>query len=464
MRSVVAALLLGVAVLGLSPTAATAAVSTRSVEVLDLADDLSPADEQLLLDRTPEVDLPSEVTDVTYLLFPDNEDNLNDTVRHYGEDERRDLISAEGDKFAPGALIVAVGLDPRRMGVYCGDDVCDAIGFYSPGRQDGILDRMEQPLRDGNWAAGMLEGTRAAADPAAVREEGDGAPGWLGWLFGGIAAVGGVGAAAWAWVSTLRSRARRAREQFDVVQRDYGRVAQDLPAIDVRAHSLTSPLADDQLRSQWDEVKTGFLELDRTFDQLDGLTADSPDKEFRERATAIATAHEQVTRVGTAEKNIETLAGMEHGDAEVRRRELTDMHEDVLAAIADLGDADLRHRLELLDVRVLDLRGRLDEPGFMDVFADLVTDHRILVAAAQKTLYEESGTDEGTDGDRRAPALWDSAWTPAYGYGNYVPYSMVYSWHSADVQAAEAARSASSSATTGYSAGGFSGGGASRGF
>ena len=63
------------------------------------------------------------------------------------------------------------------------------------------------------------------------------------------------------------------------------------------------------------------------------------------------------------------------------------------------------------------------------------------------------GTEVSDDG-RRAPALWDAGWRP----GNYVPYAMVYSWHSADV---EAAQSAGSSATTGYSSGGFSGGGGS---
>ncbi|HKM25664.1 MAG TPA: DUF5129 domain-containing protein, partial [Corynebacterium sp.] len=160
MRSFLTALLLGLAVLGAAP-GVSASVAVRGVEVLDLADELSDADEQLLLDRTPSIDLPAEVTDVTYILFPTNDDNLNDTVRYFGEDERRDLISEAGDKFAPGALIVAVGRDPQRMGVYCGDDVCDAVGIYTPGRLDGILDRMRQPLRDGNLAAGMLEGTKA---------------------------------------------------------------------------------------------------------------------------------------------------------------------------------------------------------------------------------------------------------------------------------------------------------------
>lgn len=138
----------------------------------------------------------------------------------------------------------------------------------------------------------------------------------------------------------------------------------------------------------------------------------------------------------TAEENIELLSGMEHGDAEVRRRELTDLHEDVLAASAGIEDAGLRESLARLDTRVLDLRSRLDAPGFMDEFADLVSDHRILVEAAHKRLYEESGMKEREEDDRRAPAVWDARWRPAYGYGNYVPYVMVHSWHSADQQAA----------------------------
>lgn len=438
--------------------AASAQAATRAVEVIDPADGLSAADERLLLERTPDIELPAEVSDVTYILFPDNDDNLNDTVRAFGEEERPDLISAERDKWAPGALIVAVGLDPNRMGVYCGDDVCAAIGVYDPGRLDGILDRMETPLRNGNWAAGMLEGATAAGDPTAVRET-TSAPGWVGWAVGGAAATLGLGGAGAALALTRRSQAKKAREQFDVVQRDYGRVAQELQAIDVRAHSLTSPLADDALRRQWEEVKGGFLGLNRTFDRLEGLTLQSPDGEFRKRRKAVATAHEQVTRMKTAEENIELLARMEHGDAEVRRRELTELHEDVLAAVAGVEEPGLRERLSLLDDRVLDLRSRLDAPGFMGEFADLVSDHRVLVEAARKRLYEESGTKEVRKKDRTAPAVWDSGWRPAYGYGHYVPFMVVNTWHSADQQAAS-----SSSATTGYSSGGFSGGGGSRGF
>ena len=215
MRSLIAALVLGIGLLGLTPAASAA----ERIEVLDLADELSDADEQFLRDRTPGIDLPPEVTAVTYVLFPVNDDNLNDTVRSFGENERRDLISEAGDKWAPGALIVAVGRDPQRMGVYCGDDVCDAADIYADGRLDGILDRMRPPLRDGNLAAGMLEGTKAVADPTAVRESSD-APAWLGWAVGGGGVAFGLGLVGAAAAASRRRQVATAREQFDVVQRD----------------------------------------------------------------------------------------------------------------------------------------------------------------------------------------------------------------------------------------------------
>ncbi|WIM71727.1 DUF5129 domain-containing protein [Corynebacterium suedekumii] len=371
---------------------------------------------------------------MTYILFPDNDDNLNDTVRAFAEDERSGLITAERDKWAAGQLIVAVGLDPRRMGVYCGDDVCASVGIYDSGRLDGILDRMEGPLRDGNWAAGLLQGAIASGDPSARRDggsggsggSGDGGAGWLGWAIGGGAGALALGVGGMAVASMRRKQVADARDQFDEVQRDYGRVAQDLQAIDVRAHSLTSPLANDALRGQWEEVKTGFLGLDATFDELDGLTADADDAEFRRRRTAIATAHEQVTRMRTAEENIETLARMEHGDAEVRRRELTEMHEDALAAQVSLEDPTLKEQLGALDPGSSTCAPDRIPPTFMDEFADLISAHRVFVEAAQRHLYAESGVDESEDDDRRAPAVWESSWRPGYGYGNYIPFGIVH--------------------------------------
>ncbi|AGF73624.1 DUF5129 domain-containing protein [Corynebacterium halotolerans] len=429
------------------------------VEVIDPSEQLSGEDITLLEEQTPEVDLPAQVERVVYVVFEDNDDNLNDTVLGHAREQRPDLVNQAGDKWAPGLLIVALGLGPDRMGVYCGDDVCSATDIYGEGRLDGILDEMEEPLQQGNWAAGLLRGVQAAADPEVRREE-SGLPAVVGIALGvGAAAIGG-GVAGVAVAASRRKKARVARERFDEVQRDYGRVATELTAIDVSAHSLTSPLANDRLRAQWEEVKNGFLGLHGTMDTLEELSADSTDKEFRERAESIGEAHEKMMRLRTAEDNIGELVRMERGDAGVRRRQLTELHEDVLAATVHAGDGELESRLSALDAGLLDLRERLDAPTFMDEYAGLLGDYRVLVEEVRNRLYSESGTEMGED--HETPRLWESSWRPGYGYGNFVPFAVVNTWHDNDVATAQSA--SSPSATTGYSAGGFSGGGGSRGF
>ena len=428
------------------------------VEVIDPDDRLSPGDVDLLTEQTPTVDLPPQVEQVSYLIFGDNENNLNDTMLDFARTQRPDLVSADGDKWAPGHLLVAVGLDPSRMGVYCGDDVCAAIDLYGEGRLDGVLDEMRPPLQQENWAAGLLRGTQAAADPQVRREETT-IPGVVWAALGGGLVVLGGGVAAGVTVSMRRKKAATAREQFEELQRDYGRVGNQLTAIDVRAHSLSSPLANDRLRGDWEEVKRGFLGLHKTMDQLEGLSRDSADKEFLALAGPIGQAHEKVVRMRTAEENIEELADLEHGDVETRRRHLTELHEDVLAAELEVRDRDLGARLRAVDERVLELRGRLDDTRFMDDYADLIGDYRLIVEAVKQRMYEKSGT---TAESHEAPRVWEESWRPGYGYGNYVPFLMISSWHSSDVAAAQAA--ASSSANTSYSAGGFSGGGGSSSF
>ncbi|WP_290218081.1 DUF5129 domain-containing protein [Corynebacterium atrinae] len=449
-----------------SPPATAQSTSVAQVDVVDLAGELSPGDVDLLTSQTPTIPLPADVTTVNYLLFATNDDNLNDTVLDYAKQDRPDLISADGDKWAPGHLLVAVGLDPKRMGVYCGDDVCASIGLYESGRLDGILDRMEPPLKDGNWAAGLLQGAMAAADPTATRNNGGGGSGDNTGLYlaAGLTGLGGVAAVGLGGAMVARSRknkAATARSQFDDLQRNYGRVAQELPAIDVRATSLTSPLANDALRRQWAEVRDGFLAIHSDMDALGELSASSDDKRFRSHAARISSAHEKLTRLTTAEENIEMLASMEHGDASVRRRELSTLHEDILEALAAEPESDLVPQLEELGRDVVALRSDLEAPSFMDRFADLLTRHRVLVEAATKRLYDASDV-EASD-EHHAPALWESTWRPGYGFQGYVPFAITSAWHHQDVEA-HAAAASSSSATTGYSSPGFSGGGGSRGF
>lgn len=161
-----------------------------------------------------------------------------------------------------------------------------------------------------------------------------------------------------------------------------------------------------------------------------------------------------------AEANIEELARMEHGNTEVRRRELTDLHEDVLAATTK-AEGDLKGKLEVLDARVLELRKYIDAPDFMDTYAGILGDYKVLIDALQDQLYAASNIERE---DHSAATLADAAWRPPGVGSYYVPYVVINDWHQSDVAAHAQASSDSGGVSTGYSSGGFSGSGGSSSF
>lgn len=313
-------------------------------------------------------------------------------------------------------------------------------------------------MRRENHAVGLLAGAQAAADPTVQAPEPEPAPAWLPWAFAGAGVVvaGAVGAGV---AASRKKKATTARERYDRVSREYGRVAGELSGLDIRANSLTSPLADDELRSQWEDVRGRFLALDTVMGRIGDLRPDSTDAEFRAKAGDIDTAHTTVDQMTTAEQNIDQLFRMEQGDAEVRRRQLGELHEDMLAAALGTKDERLAAEARALDTRADELARDTQAPDFMDRYARLVVDYRIVVEAirAREMADVETADDAG---DRHAPRLYDRDWRAGYGYNGFVPFYVVSSWHAHDVQAAQAA----SSTTTGYSNASFSGGGGSSGY
>ena len=453
-RPVTAVLALFVVLL-LPMAAATAqtTTATRSVEVPLRGGQLTEDDVRLLENETPDLSLPATVNRVVYLVFGSNESNLNDSLRHYAERDDRSLLSGSEDKFAPGSLIVAVGMDPRRVGVACGDDVCNAINFYGSGRMDGILDEMRVPLRqsgDPNIAAALLAGARAAGDTAVVAEGDSDVSGW--WILGGISGVAAV-VTAGSLVWGQRHQRRRVREHYNHVVGNYARVASQLDSIDVRAHSLSSPLADDALRRDWEDVRTRFLATDSTVQRLSGIGDEVGDRELAGHRKEITEAYEAVRQMENAEHNIDEFFRMEHGDDTVRRRRLTELHEDLVEARTTVSDDGLRDDLDGIDARVVALRETPDAPDFMDAYARIITDYRIIIEAVRKREFDDVEPDD----DNPTPRLWDDSWRPGYGYYGFVPFVTVNSWH----ESATSSASGSSGATTGYSSGGFSGGSAS---
>ena len=438
---------------------APAAESTVAVGIVDRAGVLSDGDRDLLRAETERIGFPAQVRHVEYLVFDDDEPNLNDTTLAYAEDERPDLLSEDRRKWAPGTLIVANDAEAREVGIYCGDDVCGALDIFEGGHLDGSLEAMKDPMRRENHAMGLLAGAQAAADPTVLAPESEGAPGWLPWAFGGagVVAAGAVGAAVSA---SRKKKAATARAQYDRVSREYGRIAGELDGLDVRAHSLKSPLADDELRSQWADVRDRFLEVDTVMGRIGDLRPESTDAEFRAAAADIETAHSTVEQMETAEKNIDQLFRMEQGDADVRRRQLGELREDMVAAALGTKDERLAGEARALEARADELARDTAAGDFMDRYARLVVDFSLVVEAIRdREMSDVEAADDA--GDRHAPRLYDADWRAGYGYHGFVPFYVASSWHSHDVQAAQAA---SSSTNTSYSSASFSGGGGSSGY
>src|SRR5699024_11374252 len=75
------------------------------------------ADDEARLERDAErIDAPAVVEQLHYMVFEENDDNVNDTVEEYLRDNRPDLIG--DDYFADGFLIVCVGLVPRQAFIF----------------------------------------------------------------------------------------------------------------------------------------------------------------------------------------------------------------------------------------------------------------------------------------------------------------------------------------------------------
>ncbi|AWH94398.1 DUF5129 domain-containing protein [Dietzia psychralcaliphila] len=442
-----------------APAPAPGQATAVGVGITDGAGVLSPGDQDLLRTETERIAFPPQVQQVEYLVFDDGNDNLNDTTERFAQAERPDLVSEDREKWAPGTLIVANDVESRQVGIYCGDDVCAALDIFEGRHLDGSLEAMKDPMRRDNHAVGLLAGAQAAADPTVLAPESEGMPSWLPWALGGAGVVG-AGAIGAAVAASRKKEATTARERYDRVSREYGRVAGELTGLDIRANSLTSPLADDELRSQWEDVRDRFLALDTVMGRIGDLRPESKDSEFREKAADIETAHTTVDQMETAEKNIDQLFRMEQGDADVRRRQLGELHEDMLAAALGTEDERLAAEAKALDARADELSKDTQAADFMDRYARLVVDYRLVVEAIR--VREMSDVEAADDaGDRHAPRLYDRDWRAGYGYNGFVPFYVVSSWHAHDVQAAEAASSATN---TSYSNASFSGGGGSSGY
>lgn len=443
--SLITAVVLSLLLLPSGVLATARADAPLNVTIYDQDNVLSPEEEAELTQKTRALNFPTRVPNVDYVISATATTPYDDWVKDFGLHQHRELINQEGNKWADGHVLFTVDVNLRKMGTYVGEDLKGPLGYTKHSTR--YSDSMQKSFKNGDWVGGLLTGATTVAkyDPNATDNSSK--------IFGGLfAAAGAVFAAIVGFFSFYyRKRNRkRAMEDYQTVATNYTHLANDLDSIDIRAHSLTSPIADATLRREWDDIKNGFL---AQHDAMMQLPENADAKAIYARRKELATAAASVTQLRNAENNIDTLFRMEKGNTDVRLKELTALHEDIVKAQVEANDAAIQARIGELSTRCQALITNPSAANFMDEYALIISEYGAVTQALAQKQFSQADLE-----NNHTPSLGASDWHP--GYGNYVPFVLMSSWHNDAVSAANAS---SSSSTATYS-GGFSGAGSSGSF
>lgn len=413
-----------------------------NVTIYDQDNVLSPEEEAELTEKTRALNFPTQVPNVDYVISATATTPYDDWVKDFGVHQHRELINQEGNKWADGHVLFTVDVNLRKMGTYVSEDLKGPLGYTKHSTR--YSDSMQKSFKNGDWVGGLLTGATTVAkyDPNATDNGSR--------IFGGLfAAAGAVFAAVVGFFSFYYRKQRRklAMQDYQTVADNYTHLANNLDSIDIRAHySLTSPIADATLRREWEDIKNGFLAQHDTMMQLPE-NADA--KAIYARRKELATAAASVTQL----RNAENIFRMEKGNTDVRLKELTALHEDIVKAQVEANDAAIQARIGELSARCQALITNPSAANFMDEYALIISEYGAVTQALAHKQFSQADLEHN-----RPPSLGASDWHP--GYGNYVPFFLMNSWHNDAVSAANAS---SSSSTATYS-GGFSGAGSSGSF
>ncbi|AFM08250.2 DUF5129 domain-containing protein [Corynebacterium pseudotuberculosis] len=416
-----------------------------NVTIYDQDNVLSPGEEAELTQKTQALNFPAHVPNIDYIISATATTPYDDWVKDFGLHQHRELINQEGNKWADGHVLFTVDVNLRTMGTYVGEDLKGPLGYNQHSTR--YSDSMKKSFKNGDWVGGLLTGTTTVADydPNATNNSN--------WIVGGIFAAGGAAFAAIVGFISFHYRKQRrqlAMQNYQTVATNYTHLANNLDSIDIRAHSLSSPIADATLRREWEDIKNGFLAQHETMMQL---PENADEKAIYARRKELAAAAASVTQLRNAENNIDTLFRMEKGNTDVRLAELTALHEDILKAEVEADDAAIQARIGELSTRCRALIADPAAANFMDEYALIVSEYGTVTKALAQKQFSQADLE-----NNHTPSLGASDWHP--GYGNYVPFFLMTSWHNDAVSAAEAS---STSSTASYS-GGFSGAGSSGSF
>ena len=438
------------------PIVVTQQAQAAQVEISDPADLLTAEDEARLLRDVERLDRPDTVQRIHFIMLNDGREKVNDTVENFLRDNYPDEIG--NDKFADGVLIVGADMQARKNFIYSGEDVADQMLLRSGERLEAALEAMKPGLQNGNLEAALFAGANTALKVQDVEHYNDGweadrnATAAAGAVGAGL--LGGGGGAA---VTALRQRRRKqiaqARTDYDTLSREFTGLSQRLDELDIRAHSVSSAFADQELRRQWEEVRDRFLDLHDATQRYSVGT----DRQAYENRKGLAAAAQTITDTHNAEDNIDRLFRVEQGDPATRRSMLTDIRSDVKEARRKVKDKELKRDLEQLEGRIEWLDQNPAAPSFVDEFVRVLQDYRQLLEEVRRREF----SDVGEYNELRTPTITD----PGFYYSGLTPYIVLDSWHTSNVEEYQSRQQSSSSSSTDTSfSSGFSGSGGSSSF
>ncbi len=325
-----------VAMTGFTPSSAQQPVV---VNIWDNASVLSESDHQQIQQQASELALKPEITHIDYITFAHNDESFNDTVLNHLKEQHPELLSPDQTQYADGHLIVAVGFSPRKVGVYCGDNVCATTGLRSTYRIQEVSDSMVNDLRAGNYVTAFISGTETAGDAAWKQSTNSGNSStassynaWTSWFpvffFGMFLFVATFIIVI--FVIIIKSQQPKTPTPEDLIEL----LPQSLPSLgptDQQLQTVNSQLATPELRTEWEELKQKFSQLTQSQElvALQMLGAQASKKDLKKHAAFIQEALATKERVQIAQENIDILYRMERGDSATRQRQLDNLAMDI---------------------------------------------------------------------------------------------------------------------------------------
>lgn len=364
------------------------------VEIYDDYDLIPYNQEWVITQLTYDIQFPEEVKRLAYVVFMDNESDLSRTIATTYPAE---LLSEDGKQFAPGTLIIAIGVNPKSKGIYCSPEVCEALGLNDSSHLAGARSAMDVHTSQNRYDRALLDAARAAADPEAAKDH---VPMWLKISMGWFIAMCVI-AALWGVTRLLRNRQHSTAADIRWLKKNVPSIALGFKQVDLQAEALRSPLASTQLHKQWDSISKEMKEIASLVGALPDPKELGKSENRDTMEQGVSVMRNNVEGFQTACSNIEYLYALENGDPNARENELTWLSRDMRHTRSATRD----NALTLLIEGAQNLAPA--DPNFIHALCDLYTEY----IPFTDQLMSIKNLDK-----RRLPAVWDFDWHPCYSF------------------------------------------------